>query len=124
MPGSSLNRLWQPAALLLLGLSAGACTPEYEWDRPGTWRPMGANEHNLQVMAADPRDLTFGASATTERGSGASRAVTRLLIDRRRQLLNSSTSRLSPSDSAPADQGLPTGGGGGGGGSTASSSAQ
>ena len=67
-------------------------------------------------MVADPRDLEAGAWTTTDRGNGAARAVTRLLIDRRRPLLNASISRLAPGGQEPTDPALPGGGGGGGGG--------
>lgn len=108
---SSRTRSAAPAlALLLLSLAASACSPEYEVDRPGTWRATGVNEHNLRAMIADPRDLEAGAGSATERGDGAARAVTRLLIDRRRPLLNTTISRLSPTSDA-AEPALPSGGG-------------
>lgn len=116
MRASSLNsrplRSAFAALAVLVGLAASACSNETEIDRPGTWQPTGANEHNLRAMVADPRDLQAGAGAATERGSGAARAVTRLLIDRRRPLLDASISRIAPGQEA-ADPALPGGGGGG-----------
>ncbi len=99
--------------VLALGLLAGlaGCGPQYEIERPGTWQPTGANDRNLRAMIADPRDLGYGTASTTDRAGGAARAVTRVLIDRRRPLLNASVSRLAPSQDA-AD--TPLGGGGGG----------
>ena len=100
MRASSLNntllRSGLAALTVLLGLAASACSDQTEIDRPGTWRATGANEHNLRAMVADPRDLEAGAGVATERGGGAARAVTRLLIDRRRPLLNVSISRVAP----------------------------
>ncbi len=95
--------------LCLLGTLAG-CGPQYEIDRPGTWRATGANERNLRAMAADPRDLGYGQASLTERGNVASRAVTRILIDRRRPLMNASLSRVSPSGDTQ-DTPLASGGG-------------
>jgi hypothetical protein len=110
MRASSLNnaptRSAFAALIVLLGLAASACSNDTEIDRPGTWQPTGANEHNLRAMVADPRDLEAGAGSATERGSGATRAVTRLLIDRRRPLLNASISRLAPGQEA-SDPGFP-----------------
>ena len=89
-----------PLLAALLTLTAG-CAPEYEWDRPGTWKPTGANDANLQAMVADPQDLSSGRGMLTNRASGPARAVTRLLTDRRRALLNNGISRVAPiSDSA------------------------
>lgn len=110
MRASSLNspplRTAIAVLTVLLGFAASACSNEAEIDRPGTWQPTGANEHNLRAMVADPRDLEAGAGAATDRGSGAARAVTRLLVDRRRPLLNASISRLAPGQEA-SDPGLP-----------------
>lgn len=104
MPASSSNNA---AAAALLCLLAAACSPEHEIDRPGTWKPTGANEHNLRAMLADRRDLDAGSPSRTDRGNGAARAVTRLLTDRRRPLINLSTSRFA----APADSSDSGGGG-------------
>ena len=110
MRALSLSRIVARALAACIGMGVAACGPQYEIDRPGTWQPTGANDRNLRAMIADPRDLGYGAASTTERASGASRAVTRLLIDRRRPLLNVSLSRLAPSSDA---QDTPLGGGGG-----------
>jgi hypothetical protein len=85
-------------ALVAASISLAGCTA-YEIDRPGTWQATGANEHNLRAMIVNPQDLTTGSGAITTRGDSASRAVTRLANDRRRQLLNASVSRVGSSDS-------------------------
>jgi len=54
------------ATLLLL---LAACTSP---DRPGTWQPTGANDHNLRAMLVDPNHLIQGI------GTPHSRAVTAL----------------------------------------------
>ena len=116
MQASSLNKtaVRLSATIVLAALlGAGGCSPEYEIDRPGTWQPTGANEHNLRAMVADPRDLSYGAATATDRGTGASRAVTRLLTDRRRPLLNATLSKIAPggqeSQDAPLGAGAPSG---------------
>ncbi len=98
-----------PAAALAIAMLAAGCGPQYEIDRPGTWRATGVNDYNLRAMVADKRDLTAGAAATTDRGNGAARAVTRLYTDRRRPLLNVGLSKI-----APAQDSSDSGGGGGG----------
>lgn len=116
MRASSLNKrgILAPAAAVAIVLMAAGCGPQYEIDRPGTWRPTGANEYNLRAMVADRRDLTAGASTTTDRGGGAARAVTRLYTDRRRPLLDVSLSKIAPSSSASQDSSGGAGLGGGG----------
>ncbi len=124
MPASSSNnpslRYWRRAAAILVCMAAAACSPEREIDRPGTWKPTGANDDNLRAMIADRRDLDAGVPSRTSRGDTASRAVTRLLQDRRRPLLNVTTSSLAQSSGGgDAGAGGPVGGGpGGAGGAT------
>lgn len=108
------------AAILAASLGLGGCS-EYEVDRPGTWQATGANEHNLRAMLVDPKDYSIGTGAITSRGDSASRAVTRLGNDRRRQLIDATVSRLGPSGAqgdsgsgGPAPGGGTAGGGGGG----------
>jgi len=63
--------------LLLLGLVAAAgCTDAF--DIPGTWKPTGVNEANLQQMIVDPAQLRRGVGTTTSRGQAASVAITNL----------------------------------------------
>ena len=104
MRASSLNN-WRILAAAVAGLAAASCSPEHEIDRPGTWKPTGANDANLRAMVADQRDLEAGVPARTSRGDLGSRAVTRLLNDRRRPLLNVTTSSLSQSSSGGGDSG-------------------
>ena len=74
---------------LLTLLAFGGCGTEWDVagpDRPGTWRPDGANAANLQAMVATPSHLDRGVGGTTDRGSQGADAVERLLDDRRRAL--------------------------------------
>lgn len=98
MPASSFNRRKVSARIVALGvgLLVAGCGPQYEINRPGTWRPTGANDYNLRAMIADPRDLAMGEAAATDRGNGATRAVIRLYTDRRRPLQNVSLSKIAP----------------------------
>lgn len=108
------------AAILAASFGLGGCS-EYEIDRPGTWQATGANEHNLRAMLVDPRDYSAGTGAITARGDSASRAVTRLGNDRRRQLIDATVSRVAPSSgSGDSGSGGPAPGAGtvGGGGGT------
>ncbi len=76
----------------LLALLA-ACAGD-DFARPGTWRPVGANETNLRAMLVDPSHLERGAAATDERGQPASAAVRRLERDRRHPLPDSRASKV------------------------------
>lgn len=108
MLASSSNSARMTARLSLLVLltafGATGCT-EPEIDRPGTWKPTGINEQNLSAMLVNPEDRYRGTAATTTRGDSASRAVTRLLIDKRRPLLDTALSRIAPSSSPTNDSG-------------------
>lgn len=72
--------------LPMLALLAGCGGNQDPIDRPGTWQPLGANDHNLRAMVADPNHLHRGVAAGAEHGGQASAAATRLLNDRRRPL--------------------------------------
>lgn len=100
--GRMSGRLALLAIVAALGVT-GCADPEI--DRPGTWKPTGINDQNLRAMLADPQDLSGGTGALTARGNSASRAVTRLLIDRRRPLLDASVSQVAPSTGSAADGG-------------------
>lgn len=78
------------ATLLVLASIAllAACDP---FQTPGTWRSTGANDRNLQVMVADPRDLTKGVTTNLARGGAASTPVLNLLAGKRRKLESIST---------------------------------
>lgn len=103
-----------PALAGLAAIAVSGCANDDPLYRPGTWHPTGVNERNLQVMVANPYDLEAGVGAPTERGNSASRAVTRLLTDRRRPLLNATLSRIGPGAATVEESPLGTGQGGGG----------
>jgi hypothetical protein len=75
-------RYWQ--CLFLLLLSTG-CTPEYPYDRPGTWGPaqMGANDANLRAMVANRQDLVAGSGEEGTVGPEAAAPVRRLFKGQR-----------------------------------------
>jgi len=92
-------------AVLLAGCEIATTDP---FDQPGTWRPIGANDHNLRAMVANPNDLAAGYG---ERGSSsimANAAATRYYTDKLKQLPKSAAIGLAGGD----------GSGGGGGGTT------
>ena len=45
-----------------LGATLVGCAAEDPLTRPGLWTPIGANDANLRVMIADPKDLVSGVS--------------------------------------------------------------
>ena len=57
----------------LLAVSGCGLATRDTWNDPGTWKPTGANEANLQAMIANPDDLYEGRG---ERGSSAVIATT------------------------------------------------
>jgi len=71
-------------------LPLAACSPDYPFDRPGTWSlppdNLGSNAENLRVMVADPNDLTAGASEDGSAGNQAAPPVTRMLSGKRPSL--------------------------------------
>jgi hypothetical protein len=68
-----------------LALAACASLPD-PVDRPGTWRPAGANEANLRQMVVEPAHLTRGVSAPDSDGALAARPVGKLLAGERATL--------------------------------------
>jgi type IV pilus biogenesis protein CpaD/CtpE len=60
--------------IVLLALAGCALDP---YTRSGTWRPSGANEANLRLMVADPRDYQQGVSERGSDGQLGADAVTR-----------------------------------------------
>jgi hypothetical protein len=78
--------------ILLLALLCGCATNDL--DRPGTWRPNGANDTNLRAMIADPAHLRAGVAAPTERAEPATQAIRRLQTDRRRPLPDSRAAQI------------------------------
>lgn len=67
------------AALLAVGGCAGLADP---FERPGTWRPGGANDANLRAMIANPADLERGEGDARGRGRQAANAIERLEDDK------------------------------------------
>jgi hypothetical protein len=86
-------RLW-PCVLVM---SVAACSPDYPFDKPGTWRlgEFSANDANLQAMIVNPHDLVEGAGATTSIGPEAGAPVRRLLTGRRYPLPSSNLLQLN-----------------------------
>lgn len=75
-----------PLGLLVVAALLGGCEWYDPFQRPGAWRPTGANEANLRAMVGRPADLTFGAQAEGSDGHLAADAVDRLREDRVRRL--------------------------------------
>jgi len=99
----------------LLLLMVTACTPDYPFDRPGTWslEKMGsANDANLRTMVANPRDLLAGAGESTSLGPEAAMPVHRLFTGRRAQLpaINTLDVNVVPSSQQQPEQGVPNAG--------------
>ena len=79
--------------LLLAGLPLLAgCV----YDRPGTWRPVGANEANLRAMITDPEDLVTGAADNRADGQVVAAAVARYRTGKVKDLPDSSISKVAP----------------------------
>ena len=117
MRASSLNNAvanWRYVSLLLTVAVTVAGCETAEYDRQGTWKPTGANDQNLRAMLVRPQDEYAGTGASTARADSGARAVTRLLVDKRRPLLNVSVAHVGAGGDAPADSAVPSSGGGGG----------
>jgi hypothetical protein len=93
-------------ALPLLVGCADFVNPYY---REGNWRPTGANDFNLRVMAAQPRDIAAGSAEAGSDGQAAADAVDRLRTDRVRPLPVMNVSPVAPT---PPGQGGSGGGAG------------
>ena len=66
------------------------------YDRPGTWRPVGANEANLRAMVADPQDLVTGVADSRADGQVVAAAVARYRAGKVKDLPDSSISKVAP----------------------------
>lgn len=86
-----------PATLVLAG-----CSLVDPFNHAGSWRPGGANEHNLQAVLEDPRDLVMGRGASGADGQRAALAVERLRQDRVRSLPASGVARIISPATPPA----------------------
>lgn len=62
-----------------------ACTYDLgdPFQRPGTFKPLGANDANLRVMVANPDDLLGQSVDNTIIGAEAAPPITRLLAGKR-----------------------------------------
>jgi hypothetical protein len=72
--------------LLALCALAGCDVLTDPYNREGNWRPTGANDFNLRVMAAQPREIITGTSEPGADGQAAADAVDRQRTDRVRSL--------------------------------------
>jgi len=104
----------RPTPLMLVPLLALSSCGGDDFSRPGTWRASRANDSNLAVMLADPRDLRQGRAAPDERGQAAAVAVGRLESGRRFPLPASTLSRIAPISPEPVAAQPVLGGGGAG----------
>jgi hypothetical protein len=86
--------------LLLLVACGGG-----DYSRPGTWKPAGVNDRNIQVMLADPAHATRGAEAQDERGTAGTVAIDRLLHDRVRRLPSSGRASAASGGATGSAQG-------------------
>jgi hypothetical protein len=97
-------RLLPLLALCALPMLAGCDILTDPYHREGSWRPTGANDFNLRVMAAQPREIIMGTGEAGADGQAAADAVDRLRTDRVRSLPVFNVSPIAP----------PTGGSGAG----------
>ena len=72
-----MRRAARLAAGPLLALLSGCAGPD-PYGFPYTWRPTGANDANLAVMAARPADLARGRGTGPADGQVVAAAVDRL----------------------------------------------
>jgi hypothetical protein len=91
--------------LLLVLLGGCAHDPFNPYEIPGTWRPLGANEQNLRIMAARPADVLGGVGDPGSDGQRAGHAVERLREGRVKPLPDSGVARLIPIASGGAGAG-------------------
>lgn len=86
-----LPRLLASCALSAWTLAGCSLTDPYQ--RPGTWRPEGANAANLRQMLAEPAQAVWGAPEGEADGAMAAEALARLREGRRHALPEVSTQR-------------------------------
>jgi uncharacterized membrane protein YgcG len=94
-------------------MTLGGCAFMDPFERPGVWRPMGANDLNRELQVARPTDLVQGRGTTDSDGQTAAAAVDRMQHDRVKALPDTDISSVGASSG---------GGGGGSGGSGGSGS--
>jgi hypothetical protein len=107
-PAPSMTRLLAAGASLLV---LAGCSIVDPYQRAGVWRPMGANEMNLELQVARSSDMVKGREAVDSDGQTAAAAVDRLYKDKVKPLPQPALSSGS-------------GGGGGSGGSGGSGTGQ
>lgn len=96
-------RLGRRSVPLAVAAALAACADRPERDpyfREGSWRPGGANEHNLRAMLVDPRDAVRGRGAAGAEGQRAAEAVERLRSGRVRPLPASGVAEIQPTGAA------------------------
>jgi hypothetical protein len=95
-----------PALALCALAGCNTLTDPYYAD--GNWRPTGANDFNLRVMAAQPREIISGQGEAGADGQAAADAVDRLRTDRVRPLPSFTVSPIAlPVAAAAASGGSP-----------------
>jgi hypothetical protein len=87
--------------LPLLGIAA--CSPDYPFDKPGTWHlgATGSNDANLRTMIVNPRDLVGGTGERRALASEAAPPVHRLLTGQRYPLPASDVLQVELSGQQP-----------------------
>jgi len=88
-------------ALLLLLVLLSGCDAIDPYQRPGAWRPNGANAANLRAMVVVPSDLVVAARPARSDGVLAVEALTRLHRDRVKPLLDSGIAQITPVGNGP-----------------------
>ncbi len=53
---------------LLVAAALAGCDSFDPYDRPGTWRPTGANDANLRAMLVEPDELFVGTAEAGRMG--------------------------------------------------------
>ena len=84
------------ATMLLLALALAGCADTDPYERPGVWRPNGANDANLRAMVAVPSDLVQGVPDAPGDGQQAALALDRARRDRVRPLPDSAIAKVLP----------------------------
>lgn len=95
-----MRRAVRLAAGPLLALLSGCVGPD-PYDFPHTWRPTGANDANLAVMAARPADLARGRGTGPADGQVVAAAVDRLRSGRVKPLADRDAGGASSDAAAP-----------------------
>ena len=93
------------AGVALLALLSGCAGPD-PYNFPHTWRPTGANDANLAVMAVRPADLARGRGTGRADAQVAAAAVDRLRAGRVKPLDTSSGSSGGAGGGAAGAAGL------------------